>query len=60
MKTETDRAAEAIEAVEKIFAEEMGATLELTAAAKAPLTATISAAIHAAVVEERRGLTPAL
>ena len=60
MKTATDRAAEAIEAAEKIFAEEMGATLDLTPAAKAALIATITAAIQTAVAEERQRLTPAL
>jgi len=59
-KTATVRAAEAIEAAERMFAEEMGATLDLTPAAKAALIATISSAIQAAVAEERRGLTPAL
>ena len=57
MKTATDRAVEAIEVAEKIFADEMGATLELTPAAKAALIATITAAIQAAVAEERRRLT---
>ena len=51
MKTATDRAVEAIEAAEKIFAEEMGATLDLTPVAKAALIATISAVIHAAIAE---------
>ena len=57
MKTATDRAVEAIEAAEKMFAEEMGATLDLTPAAKAALIATITAAIRAAVAEERQQLT---
>jgi len=57
MKTGTDRAVEAIEAAENIFAEEMGATLDLTAAAKPALIATITVAIHAAVAEERQQLT---
>jgi hypothetical protein len=57
VKTATDRAAEAIEAAEKIFAEEIGATLDLSPAAKMALIATISAAIQAAVAEETRGLT---
>jgi rhamnose utilization protein RhaD (predicted bifunctional aldolase and dehydrogenase) len=57
MKTATDRAVEAIEAAEKIFAEEMGATLDLTPAAKAALIATITAAIQAAVAEEGQQLT---
>ena len=56
MKTATDRAVEAIEAAEKIFAEEMGATLNLTPAAKAALIETITAAIQAAVAEERQQL----
>jgi hypothetical protein len=60
MKTATDRAVEAIEAAEKIFAAEMGATLDLTPAAKAALIATITAAIRAAVADERKRLTPAL
>jgi len=60
MKMATDRAVEAIEAAEKMFADEMGATLDLTLAAKAALIATITAAIHAAVAEERQRLTPAL
>jgi hypothetical protein len=58
MKTATDRAVEAIEAAEKIFAEEMGATLDLTPAAKTALIATITAAIQAAVAEEMLRLTP--
>jgi hypothetical protein len=51
VKTATDRAVEAIEAAERMFAEEMGATLDLTPAAKAALIATISAVIHAAIAE---------
>jgi hypothetical protein len=57
MKTATDRAVEAIEAAEKIFAGETGATLNLSPAAKVALIATITAAIQAAVAEERRRLT---
>jgi rhamnose utilization protein RhaD (predicted bifunctional aldolase and dehydrogenase) len=60
MKIATDRAVEAIEAAEKMFADEMGAILDLTLAAKAALIATITAAIQAAVAEERQRLTPAL
>ena len=61
MKAAADRAAnyravEAIEAAEKIFAEEMGATLDLSPAAKAALIETITAAIQAAVAEERQQL----
>jgi len=57
MKTTTDRAVEAIEAAEQIFAEEMGAALDLSPAAKVALIATIAAAIQAAVAEERQQVT---
>ena len=57
MNTATDCAIEAIEAEEKIFADEVGATLDVTAAAKTALIATITAAIQAAVAEERQQLT---
>ena len=57
LKTATDRAVEAIEAAEKIFAEEMGGTLGLSPAARIALSATITAAIQAAVAEERQQLT---
>jgi hypothetical protein len=60
MNTATDRAVEAIEAAEKIFADEMGATLDLSPAAKLALIATIPAAIQAAVAVKMRRLTPAL
>jgi hypothetical protein len=53
VKSATDRAAEAIEAAGKVFADEMGATLDLRPAAKAALTLEIAAAIPAAVAEER-------
>ena len=56
VKTATDRAVEAIETAEKIFAEEMSVTLDLTPAAKTVLIATITAAIHAAVAQERQQL----
>jgi len=56
-KTATDRAVEAIEAAERMFADEMGATLDLSPAAKLALIATIAAAIQAAVAEERQKLT---
>ncbi len=56
MKTATDRAAEAMKAAETLFADEMGATLDLSRAAKAVLMATIAAAIEAAIAEEREGL----
>ena len=60
VKTATDRAIEAIEAAEKIFAEEMGATLDQTPAAKTALIATITAAIQAAVAEETQKLKSVL
>jgi hypothetical protein len=60
MGTATDRAVEAIEEAEKIFAEEMGATLDLSPAAKTVLIATITAAIHAAIAEERQQLISVL
>jgi hypothetical protein len=57
VKTATDRAAEAIEAAEVMFADEMGAILDLSPAAKAVLMATIAAAIEGAVAEEHERLT---
>ena len=57
MKTATDRAAEAVEAAEAMFADEMGGTLGLSPAAKMALIATITAAIQAAVAEETQKLT---
>ena len=57
MTTADDRAAEAIEAAEIMFAEEMGATLDLSPAAKMALILKITAAIEAAVAEERQELT---
>jgi len=59
-KTATDRAAEAIEAAEKGFADEMGGTLGLSRAAKTTLMKTITAAIQAAVDEEKQQLTGAV
>ncbi len=56
MKTATDRAAEAIEAAEIMFAEEMGTTLDLSPAAKVALISKIAAVIEAAVAEERKKL----
>jgi hypothetical protein len=47
------RAAEAIEAAEEMFGNEMGATLDLSPAAKVALILQIGAAIQAAVAEER-------
>ena len=54
VKTATDRAAEAIQAAETIFADEMGATLELSPAARAALIATIAVAIEAAIGEGQK------
>jgi hypothetical protein len=56
VKTATDRAAEAIETAETIFVDEMGATLDLSPAARVALIATIAAAIEAAVAEEQERL----
>ena len=53
-RTAITRAAEAVEAAEKMFAEEMGATLDLSPAAKAALIAKIAEAIQAAVAEKER------
>jgi hypothetical protein len=57
VKTATDRAAEAIEAAETMFAEETGGTLDLSPAAKVALITTIAAAIKTAVAEEQERLT---
>jgi rhamnose utilization protein RhaD (predicted bifunctional aldolase and dehydrogenase) len=54
VKTAIARATEAIEAAEMMFAEETGATLNLSPAAKAALIAKIAAAIQAAVTEKER------
>ena len=59
MKTATDRAAEAMKAAETLFAHEMGATLDLSPAAKAVFMATIAAAIEGAIAEEHERLTRA-
>ena len=56
VKTATDRAAEAIEAAETIFSDEMGATLDLSPAARVALISKIAAAIQAAVAEDRERL----
>ena len=53
VRTATDRAAEATEAAEIMFADEMGATLDLSPAAKVALISKIAAAIQAAVAEDR-------
>jgi len=56
VNTATARAAEAIEAAEIMFLDEMGATLDLGPAAKMALISKIAAAIQAAVAEERERL----
>ena len=53
-KTAITRSAEVLEAAEKMFADEMGATLDLSPAAKAALIAKIAAAIQTAVAEKER------
>jgi hypothetical protein len=60
VKTATDRAAEAIDAAETIFSDEMGATLDLSPAARVALISKIAAAIQAAVAEDRERLVCAL
>jgi hypothetical protein len=60
MKNAIDRAAEAVEAAERMYADEMGATLDLSPAAKMALIATITAAIQAAVAEETQKLKSVL
>jgi rhamnose utilization protein RhaD (predicted bifunctional aldolase and dehydrogenase) len=60
MKTAIDRAAEAVEAAERMYADEMGATLDLSPAAKMALIATIAAVIQAAVAEETQKLKSVL
>ena len=57
VKTTTDRAADAIEAVEAMFADEMGVTLDLSPAARLALIMKISAAIHTAVAEAQAKLS---
>jgi hypothetical protein len=59
MKTATDRAAEAIAAAETMFVDEMGATLDLSPAAKVALILKVAAAIQAAIADERARLTSA-
>jgi hypothetical protein len=57
VKTVADRAEEAVEAAGIMFAEEIGATLDLSPAAKMALIVKIAAAIEAAVAEEKQKLT---
>ena len=54
MKTPADRAAEAIEAAELLSIKRMGATLNLSPAAKEALILTIAVAIQAALAEQAR------
>jgi hypothetical protein len=56
VKTATDRAAEAIEVAEMIFADEMDATLDLSPAVKEVLMETIAAAIEGAIADEHERL----
>jgi hypothetical protein len=56
MKTATDRAAEAVEAAERMYADETGATLNLSPAAKVALVLKIAGAIQKAIAEERARL----
>ena len=56
VKTATNRAAEAIEAAEVMFADEMGATLDLSPAVKAVLMETLAAAIEGAIADEHERL----
>jgi len=55
VKTATDRAAEAIEAAERLYADEVGASLNLSPAAKVALVVKVAAAIQKAIAEERAG-----
>jgi len=57
VKTAIDCAAEAMKAAETLFADEMGATLDVSPAARVVLIATIAAAIEAAIAEEHERLT---
>jgi hypothetical protein len=58
VKTATARAIEAIEAAQMMFADEMGATLDLSPAARVALIETITAAIRTAVAEGQQNLEP--
>ena len=58
MKTATARATEAIEAAQMMFADEMGATLDLSPAARMALIETTAAAIRTAIAEEQQNLEP--
>jgi hypothetical protein len=54
MKTATELATEAIKASEIMFADEMGAVLDLSPAVRAALISTVAAAIQAAIAEDRK------
>jgi hypothetical protein len=56
MKTASDRAAEAVEAAERMYADETGATLNLSPAAKVALVVKIAAVIQKTVSEEQARL----
>jgi len=56
VKTTTDRAIEAIEAAEMIFADEMGAALDLSPAARMALIEKVAVAIETALAEEHEKL----
>ena len=58
MKTATARATEAIEAAQMMFADEMGAILDLSPAARMALIETIAAAIRTAIAEEQQPASP--
>jgi hypothetical protein len=54
MKSATELAIEAIEASEIMFADEIGAVLEISPAVKVALISTLAAAIQAAIAEDRK------
>jgi hypothetical protein len=60
VKTASARATEAIEAAQMMFADEMGATLDLSPAARMALIETIAAAIQTAVAEGQAGFEPSV
>jgi hypothetical protein len=53
IKTATELGTEAIEASEIMFADEMGAVLEISPAVRVALISTVAAAIQAAIAEDR-------
>ena len=56
MKIATDCAAEAVEAAERMYADDTGATLNLSPAAKVALVLKVAGAIQKAIAEERARL----